>query len=381
MPHAPRVRQLGWLLASWGAVGAVTAAYVLWIGTTNHTIAALSYLLVVLIVAALSTLWIAISTSILAFLCFNFFFFAPVGTFRIDYAEDWVTLFTLLVVSIVASQLSARARRRAQEAMAQRDELSRLLDERARLLKEREGAELVRRSNELKSALLASLSHDLRTPLTAVTVAANNLKASWLSNDERQEQTEIVVAELARLNRLFQNLVDMARIDTNAVAPEREWVQPAEIVEAAVHQVEHSLAHHQIDVDVAAQRTLVRLDPRLTSAALAHVLENAAQYSLPGSAITVQVVVSDNEVHIAVCDRGSGIADEDLERLFERFYRGSSAGRHTFGTGMGLAITRGLLAAQGGRVSAGNVPGGGAVFTIVVPAETQSAVELEEQPL
>jgi two-component system sensor histidine kinase KdpD len=374
----PRLRQLGWLLTSWGAVGAVTAAYVLWIGTTNHTIAALSYLLVVLIVAALSTLWVAISTSILAFLCFNFFFFPPVGTFRIDYAEDWVSLFTLLAVSIVASQLSARARRQAQEAMAQRDELSRLLDERARLLKEREDAELVRRSNELKSALLASLSHDLRTPLTAVTVAANNLKAAWLSDRDRQEQTEIVLAELARLNRLFQNLVDMARIEINAVAAEREWVQPAEIVEAAIRQAEDALGDRRVELDLMAEKMLVRLDPRLTSAALAHLLENAAHYSPPSSPITVQVALSADEVCIAVRDRGIGIAPEDLRHLFDRSYRGRNNGHHRFGTGMGLTITRGLLAAQDGRVVAENAPGGGSVFTITMPAEMRSAPDLEE---
>jgi K+-sensing histidine kinase KdpD len=381
MPSSARLRQLGWLVVSWTAIGSVTAAYVLWIGTTNHTIAALSYLLVVLIVSALSTLWIAISASILAFLCFNFYFFPPVGTFRIEYAEDWVTLFTLLVVSVVASQLSARARRRAQEAMAQRDELSRLLDERSRLLREREEAEVVRRSSELKSALLASLSHDLRTPLTAVTVAASNLKASWLSDPERKEQIEIVLTELARLNRLFQNLVEMARIEIDAVAPEREWVQPAEIVEAAIRQVEHALTNHRIDLEVKTEKAMVRLDPRLTSAALAHLLENAAHYSPPLSTIAVRVALSADEMRIAVRDRGIGIASEDLEHLFDRFYRGRNNGHHRFGTGMGLAITHGLMAAQGGRVAAENAADGGSVFRITLPAETRSVPDLEEQCL
>jgi two-component system sensor histidine kinase KdpD len=507
MRRASLITELGWLLAAWTSVSVVTTSYVLWIGTTNHTIAALTYLLVVLVVATLSTRWVAISTSIFAFLCFNFFFFPPVGTFRIEYAEDWVTLFTLLAVSIVASQLSARARRRAQEATARRDELARLFDltrdilltteaadalslvaryitrrfalegvaiclpgpggwtlhesgdsaieldtrwldavlaaareradtepnraadaytnpgamgpptlslvplrvgervigllglkgtvieartrnaiagvtaiaiERAHLLKEREDGKVVRRSNEMKSALLASLSHDLRTPLTAVTVAASNLKASWLSDQERHEQTEIVLAELARLNRLFQNLVDMARIEINAVAAEREWVPPAEIVEAAMRQVEHALGRHRIELDSTAERTLVRLDPRLTSAAVAHVLENAAHYSPDGSLITVQTLVSGDEVCFAVRDRGIGILPEDLEHIFDRSYRGRNNGHHTFGTGMGLAITRGLLAAQGGRVRAENAPGGGAVLTITIPAETQSTPDLEE---
>lgn len=365
--------------AACATIAAVTAIYVLWIGTTNHTIAALTYLLVVLVVAALSTLWVAIGTSIAAFVCFNFFFLAPVRTLRIDYAEDWVSLLTLLAVSVIGSQLSARARRRTQEAMAQRDELSRLLDERARLLKEREDAELVRRSNELKSALLSSLSHDLRTPLTAVTVAANNLTASWLSDDQRREQTQIVLTELARLNRLFQNLVDMARIEINAVAAEREWVEPAEIVEAAVRQAEQALQHHRIDVAQSLDKSLVRLDPRLTSAALAQVLENAARYSPRGSTIGVRIDAADGELRLAVRDRGPGLAPADLERIFDRSYRGRNGGAYAFGTGMGLAITRGLVAAQGGHVTAANADGGGAEFTLVVPAETQSAPDLEER--
>jgi len=487
----------------------LTAVYTRWLGIHNPTIVALSFLLVVLVVAAVSTLWVALATSILAFLCFNFFFLPPVGTFAIADAQNWVALFSLLAVSIVASQLSALARRRADDAMARRDELSRLFDltrdvilttdtagavslvaryvaarfrfdrvticlpgtdgwqlhgsgqpgaefdredldrrlaaaratlefdaqertnaghgrieatdgtaawlvplrsgtrpigllalqggdvapgtrdaiagvtaiaiERTHLLEERRDAEVMRRGAELKSALLASLSHDLRTPLTAVTVAATNLNASWLTDEQRREQTDIVLSELARLNRLFQNLVEMARIETHAVAAEREWVQPSEIVEAAVRQVEQTIANHRMDLHITPERMLVKLDPRLTSAALAHLLENAAQYAPPQSTITVTVAVSARDIQIAVSDRGIGIAPEDLEHVFERFYRGAAASQHKFGTGMGLAITRGLLAAEGGRVWAENRPGGGAVFTIAVPAETRTAAALEEE--
>ena len=122
----------------------------------------------------------------------------------------------------------------------------------------------------------------------------------------------------------------------------------------------------------------MRLDPRLTSAALAHVLENAGQYSPPGSVITVGVALTGGELRITVRDRGLGIASSDLDRLFERFYRAATAREQRFGTGMGLAITRGLLTAEGGRVSAENHPGGGAVFTIAVPVDTRSAAILEE---
>lgn len=360
---AERATEAGWLFASAATIGLLTLIYVWWLHLSHATIVALSFLLIVLVVAAVSTLWVAIATSVLSFLCFNFFFLPPVGTWTIADPLNWVALFTLLAVSIIASHLSTQARRRAQEAV--------------RLLEERKEEEVLRRSAELRSALLASLSHGLKTPLTAMTVAANNLKTSWLSEDQRREQTEVLLAELERLNRLFQNVVDMARIETRAIAPEPEWVQPAEIIEAAARRTEASLGEHRLQIDVPNENIFVRLDPRLTSAALAHVLENAAQYSPAGSTITVRAVLADDELQIWVHDEGPGIAPHDLDRLFDRFYRGAAAREYRFGTGMGLAITRGLLAAQRGRVQAGNDAAGGAVFTIVVPAESRRATALD----
>ncbi len=371
MPALPLRRltglsELAALIAGLGAIAVLTALYVAWL-PANPTTVALTFLLVVLIVATMTTRRVAIATSLMAFFCFNYFFLPPVGTWTVADPQNWVALFTLLVVSVVASHLASEVRRRAAEA--------------SRLLEERKEAEVVRRSAELRAALFASLSHDLKTPLTAVTIAANNLDASWLTVEQRREQAGIVKTELGHLNRLFQDVVDMARIETRAVAAESEWVQPVEIVEAAARQVEHALAVHTLQIDAGADDVLVCLDPRLTSAALAHVLENAGQYSAPGSTIDVTVTVSSGQLQIAVRDQGAGIAPQDLDRVFERPYRGAGALRQRFGTGMGLAITRGLLAAEGGRVWAVNHPEGGAVFTMAVPAETRSAAALEGETL
>ncbi len=349
------------------AIALMSVTFSAWLHITNPTIIALTLLLVVLFVAAVSTLRVALATSVMAFVCFNYFFLPPVGTLRIADAQNWVALFSLLVVSVVASHLSAQVRRRAQEA--------------AELLEARKEAEVLRRGAELKSALLASLGHDLKTPLTAVTVAANNLNAGWLTDEQRREQAAIVRAELERLNRLFENIVDMARIETNAVAPEPEWVEAAEVVEAAATQAERALEAHPLRIESRTDRVLVRLDPRLTSAALGHVLENAAQYSPPGAPIDVHVELASGELQVAVRDHGNGIAPEDVEHLFERFYRGADARRSRLGTGVGLAITKGLVAAEGGRVWARNHPGGGAEFTIAVPAETRAPLVLEGEAL
>ena len=234
---------------------------------------------------------------------------------RIGDAADW----------LLALRGRGRAARRG-DAIAG---VTAIAIERTHLLEERKEAEVVRRGAELKSALLASLGHDLKTPLTAVTVAANNLDASWLTDDQRHEQAEIVRAELARLNRLFQDIVDMARIETNAVTAELEWVQPAEIIEAAVRQVEPVIADHTLDIDPGAEQSLVRLDPRLTSAALAHVLENAGQYSPRGLVDHRRCGLDRRELRITVRDRGVGIAANDLDHLFERFYRAARCTRTT----------------------------------------------------
>ncbi len=240
--------------------------------------------------------------------------------------------------------------------------------ERVQFLEERKSAEVARKSEEMKSALLASLGHDLRTPLTAIRVAATNLQASWLDDDERRDQADVVLTEVDRLTRLFQNILDMARIDAGAVESTLRWVHPEELVEAARNQVEHSLGAHPLQI-AAASGGIVRLDPRLTAAALGHLLENAAQYSGAEAPIEVATSVGDGQLLIRVRDHGPGIAPADMPQLFQRFYRGGQAAQYKSGSGMGLSIARGLLAVEGARIWAENAPDGGAIFSIAVPVE------------
>ncbi len=488
------------LAAGLAAVAAVTAAC-RWLGVVNAATVSTTFLLVVLVVAATSRLWIAVTVSVTAVLCFNFFFLPPLGTFVVSDPQNWLALISFLAVSLVASNLSAVARARAAEAIGRRDEQARLFDlsrdvlvlpdsraaltalaaavsrrfdleflaialpdggewdissagavsidldrralatalaaaqttlefdastrtysghreliadgrtvrlvplrvgtrpigllaasgrpvdpgtldalagvvaiaiERARMLQERKAAELTRQSDELKSAVLASIGHDLRTPLTAIRVAAANLREPGLLAADRDEQSDLIQAEVERLSRLFQNLIDLARLDTGAVAGDARRVHPSEIVAAAREQVEYLLRGHSVAVTVDPD-VPIRLDPRLTAAALAHLLENAAQYSPDRTTIEVTAGVVGDRLEVAVRDHGPGIAAADLPHVFERFYRGASARARPSGTGMGLWIARGFLAAQQGRVWAENPTGGGACFTIAVPAADDPA--------
>ena len=348
LPYLTDGRGFGAAVAS---VSGLTIVFAWATRVTDPTTVALSFLLIVLVVAAVSSWRVAVATSLMAFFSFNFFFLPPTGTLAIADAQHWVALFTLLFVSLVASYLSSEVRLRADEATK---------------------AEVARHSAELKSSLLASLGHDLKTPLTALTVAANNLNASWLTNEQRLEQADVVRTELVRLNRLFQNLIDMARIESHAVTAEREWVAPADIIEAATQQIESALVQHRLDVDSGNESWLVSLDPRLTSAALAHVLENAAQHSAPGSAISVTVKAPANEIWFVVRDHGIGLSEKP-----RRAHRPAA---HV-GSGMGLSISRGLLSAEGGRIWGEDHPDGGAVFTLAVPVESRIATPLEPELL
>lgn len=361
---APLVR----LLLALAGVAAITFGSITWFQVSNPAIVSASYLMVVLLVAATSPLWVAVVTSFTAMLCLNFFFLPPLGSFFVTEAQNWVVLFAFLAVSLLGSNLSAMARARTEQALV-----------RAQLVEERRKAELSRQSEELKTALLASIGHDLRTPLTAIRVAAGNLKASWLTETDRQEQADLVTAEVERLTHLFENVLEMVRIDAGAVRSESRLTHPSEIVSAAQQQVEHSLQQHAVDVSLDSDQP-VRVDPRLTTTALARLLENAAQYGPPQSTIHLSAGIDGTALRISVRDHGPGLTADDFDHLFERFFRGQAAKARASSTGMGLWIARGLLAAEGGTLTAANATPAGAVFTIVVPVAVSEPASLEATP-
>ena len=250
--------------------------------------------------------------------------------------------------------------------------------ERIHFLEERRQAELAQRSAEFKSVLLASLAHDLRTPLTTIRVAAGNLHASWLTDVQREEQANLVVAEVERLTPIVP---EHPRDDAHrggSRRPGRRMGRSVRNRRSRRSQIEPTAGAHRSTCAASAADRVVHLDPRLTSAALAHLLENAAQYSPAGSAITVTHDVNAEGLLVTVDDEGGGIAEADRSRLFEPFFRGEQGRRQRAGTGMGLAIAQGLLAAEHGRVWVENRPEGGARFSILVPAPSRLSQSISE---
>jgi len=222
-------------------------------------------------------------------------------------------------------------------------------------------------TESLVDALLASLSHDLKTRLTVIAAAADNLRRSVPTAADQRDQSELILAETVRVNWILQNIIEVSHIETSTGGPPPEWCDPMDIVIAARGHVEHHARSHPIDVTTDVE-TPVWVKGRLAALALAHVLENAAQYSPDGSAIDVTVRSRQGELVIEVGDHGPGIGQADLPRIFDRCYRGALGIAVRPGTGLGLWIASRLLAANGGRVRAGNRPGGGAQFTISLPS-------------
>jgi two-component system sensor histidine kinase KdpD len=202
-----------------------------------------------------------------------------------------------------------------------------------------------------------------------IRTAIDNLR-DRLPDDTRQAQADAAATELSRLTRLFEDILDMARIDAAAIPVRREWVTPADVVDAALAHVRHAIAGHSLRVEADAERA-VQIDARLAAIALSHLIENAARYSPAASEIVVDARAGGEGFQVTVTDQGPGIDPADLNHLFERFYRGRRAQHTATGSGMGLAISRGLLTAIGGRVWADNAPGAGARFSIEIPAPTR----------
>ncbi len=202
--------------------------------------------------------------------------------------------------------------------------------------------------------------------MTAIRVAVENLRGE-LPAEVRRAQADAAVAELIRLTRLFEGILDMARIEADAVTVQREWVTPADVVDAAMAHARHAIDGHAL-ARRRRRRARVNIDARLASIALAApARECRPLLSRPIARSSSMRGPSPDGLKATVTDHGPGLDPGELERVFERFYRGRGAQQAAPGTGMGLAITRGLLNAIGGRVWAENAPGAGARFSIQIP--------------
>ena len=446
----------------------------------NPTTVALTLLLAIL---AVSTVWgiaVAVFMSIVAMLAFNYNFLPPVGRFTVADPQNWVALFAFLVVSVLASHLSSRARQKAEDAYARRREIEKLysfsqgllesgnviqllnripnqivnifevgaaalllaekqkiyrsgpvipkldletlkavvvrdeplLDvansiclvplrlgvrpigslgvsgtmlsrqtleavgtlvavaiERARAIEQLGLTEAARESERLRTALLDSVTHALRTPLTSIKASVTNLLSNASVTDrQRQELLTIINEETDRLNRLVGEAGEMARLDAGEVELELE-PRPIEDVIAAALSKCPALGDRVVNVNVQPNLPRVRVDLSRAREALVHLLENANQYSPAAQPITITAELAGEFVVTSVADRGAGIDDLEQSLIFEKFYRGKDQRYLVQGTGMGLPIAKAIIEAHGGTITLTSQRGQGSVFSFTVPID------------
>ena len=382
--------QRSWLDQKWAgylvavvSVGALTLLLKIVGMHVNAATVSLALLLNVLFVATRWGSLPALAASIVAMLCFNFFFLPPFGTFTIAATDNWIALLAFLATAVTAGQLSARAKRRAEEAEAGKREIERLYAELRDAFQRASHAEALRQSEKLKSALLDAVTHDLRTPLTSIKASITTLLDEVhgrvdseppvkLDAESRVEMMEVIDEESDRLNRFISGLIELARIEAGELQLRRSWGAVDEIISAALLRAESVTRNHHVELEVEKELPGVRVDERAVSEVVYTLIENAAKYSPKDSTIRITARrAADELIEMGVEDEGPGIPSDLRDRVFDKFFRATRDGdvrsRQPTGTGMGLAIAKGLVEAHEGRIwieSGRNGKGTRVLFTL-----------------
>ncbi len=239
--------------------------------------------------------------------------------------------------------------------------------QRAVLAERARRAEVTAESERLRSTLLSSVSHDFRTPLASIVGASSTLAAGCLDQGGTRELAQSIYDESLRLSHYVANLLDMTRLESGTLTPNREWQPLEEVVGAALERTRAKLANRSIQVKLPDSLPMVFIDGRLMEQVFINLLENVARHTPEGTPLDINVEQLPEIVSIRVEDRGPGLPTGEEERLFDKFYRASA---HAEGAGLGLAICRAILEAHGGTIRAENRAGGGASFILAIPSGT-----------
>ena len=339
----------------------------------NTATIALAFLLVVLLTAATFGSLPALLVSFLSLLMFNYFFTHPYHTFMVADPQNWVALFAFLLTSLIAGSLSAKEKKRAEEAQRLYHQLQEAFDKASE-------AEALKQSEQLKSALLDAVTHDLRTPLTSMKAAVTSLLSgppdatNGLDEEGRLELLEVVDAEIDRMNRLVEGMIQMAKIEAGAMQPQRKWSSVEEICSNALTRTAGIASHHKIRMDLEHDLPMVRVDDIILAEVLYILIENATKFSPKGSEIVLSASKNSEGIQMTVQDHGSGIPVALRDRIFEKFFRGSgfpsgSTDGRPAGLGMGLAIAKAIVEAHGGRIWVEGSNRNGSRFSFWIPIE------------
>lgn len=353
-----RLRGYAWALL---AVGACTLAGWLMTPRFDPVNVAMVYLLGVVLVALRFSLGPAIAAAIASVACLDFIFVPPFGTLKVDDVQYLLTFVIMVAVAVIIARLVAGIRRESAARNA--------------LVVEAEG-------ERLRSTLLASISHDLRTPLAVMAGASSSLVEGGdrLPPADRDALARSIFDQASRMSEHVAKILQMTRLEAGAVELDRDWNSLAEIVAMALDQQGERLARRRVIVELAADLPLVRADASLLVQVFANLLDNAARHTPPDTVVRIRARRDAEEIVATVEDYGDGLANDDVERVFAKFHHGTAAlpdGDPERGMGLGLSICRAIVTLHGGRTWAQRVPGGGAAFHFTLPLEPVPPVPRE----
>jgi len=319
---------------------------------------AMLYLLPVVVVALRYNRGAAAATALLCVLAFDVLFVPPYLSFAVNDAQYLVTFVIMLAVGLVISGLAESARRAGTARAA---------------------AALDAETERVRSALLSSISHDLRTPLAVMSGASSSLveNGERLGAAERRALAESIFQQSGAMAEVMGNVLQMTRLETGAITLQRDWTSLGEIAGSVLDRLAARLAQHRVMLDLPADLPLVRVDATLIEQALGNLLENAARHTPAGTLVRLRAARRDAELLVSVEDFGPGLEPADFARVFAKFHRG--AGENAAGgIGLGLSICRAIVLLHQGSIWAEQLPGGGTAFRFTLPLEQAPSPPAEE---
>jgi two-component system sensor histidine kinase KdpD len=321
---------------------------------------AMVYLLAVVVIALRFTLGPAIAAALLSVAAFDWLFVPPRGRFTIDDVQYLLTFAIMVIVALAISRLVERVRRQA--------------DAQARL-------QIAAETERIRSALLASISHDLRTPLAVMAGASSSLaeRGERLSADERRALAQSVFDQAREMSEHVAKVLEMTRLEAGAIELARDWTALPEVVGSVLSRSHARLAAHRVIIELPDDLPLIRVDAPLVEQALSNLLENCAKHTPAGTIVRVRAQRREGDVVVTVEDFAAGLSDAELEQLFAKFHSGTVEGGGT-DIGLGLAICRAIVRLHGGQAWAERAPGGGTAFHFTLPLEPMPALPDDPVP-
>jgi len=352
---------------AWVACLVAFAVLTLWMARARPEIreahVALVYLLLLLVGSVTGGRPLGFTIAGLGFVAIDYWFQLPYDTLTVAKPLDWLVLLAFLATAIVTTQLLARARARELDARRHAEEV-------VRLAREVEHAAALRDADRFRDALLASVSHDFRTPLTTIRALADDLGRTVAPAPEIRASAAVISEQADRLMHLVENVLDFSRIRGGVLPVTTELNTAEDLIGAATRQAQGVLGGRQLDVEIdwSVPALTGHFDFGHALRALGNLIENAAKYSPPGTPITISIRRDGGSLAFAVADRGPGVTPVERGRIFDAFYRPVGLPPDAGGAGLGLAIARQLAEIQGGAVEYASREGGGSVFTLRLPA-------------